>query len=195
MSSRRRTTLLVGALVSIGAVAVPSIVSTSAGAVPDERSSDAFEQQIPTVFVPIEHFRAYDTRTGTGEFDGKMVVGGDGPFDAARVVDVARRAGDEDPASREIPADAVAVSFNVTVAQTVGSGFVHVGAPTVQSGESSTVNWYDADQTVANGGVAIVGTTDAEVVLFVGVDIGGTSGASAHVIIDVTGYYVPADSV
>lgn len=150
--------------------------------------SQITEPVAPSLFVPVEHFRAMDSRDG----DGKMVVGGE-PDESVRFADLARRADDEF-STRKIPAEAVAVSFNVTVSQTEGQGFLHVGSPVEDPGEASTLNWYGDDQIVANSGVTIVGSTDADVVLFSRLTVGGEPGAAAQVIVDVTGYYIPAEA-
>ncbi len=190
MISTARRTIVASALLAAAAIAVPAIASTA----PDPAvQQPADEAQLavaaePSLFVPIEHFRADDSRTMEVGGVGRLTVGGN----ESDFIDFARREGDSFD-TRKIPKEATAVSFNLTVTQTEGRGFLHVDSPIGESTSgSSTVNWTGDGQTVANSGVTIVGTTDAEAVLFAVVSIGGAPGASAHVIADVTGYYIPA---
>ncbi len=184
MISATRRTIIASSVLAAAALAVPAIASTAPTPAADEAQLVAAE---PSLFVPIEHFRADDSRTTEVGGLGKLTVGGN----ESDFVDFARREGDSFD-TRRIPKEATAVSFNLTVTQTRGRGFLHVDSPIGESTSgSSTVNWTGDGQTVANSGVTIVGTTDAEVVLFAAVRIGGEPGASAHVIADVTGYYIP----
>ena len=186
MNTSPRAALIACAIVATGAIAIPAVASLSTDATQSPTAAAAEFGSVPSLFVPIEHFRAADSRTNGS----KLVVGGD-ESETIRFIDLARRDGDEF-GTRVIPAGTTAVSFNLTVAQTEGRGFVHMDSPVAERGESSTLNWTADGQTVTNSGVTIVGTTDAEAVLLAGVSIGGGDGAAAHIIIDVTGYYVPA---
>lgn len=88
------------------------------------------------------------------------------------------------------PDDAVAVTFNVTVTDTEGAGYVQIDGFTYATGETSTVNWSTAGLTVANGGVARL-TSAFDDPGALGVYLGGDTAAKAHVVIDITGYYMP----
>lgn len=93
-------------------------------------------------------------------------------------------------ATAAFPDDAVAVTFNVTVTDTEGAGYVQIDGYSYATGETSTVNWSGAGLTVANGGVARL-TTAFDDPAALGVYLGGNAAAKAHVVIDITGYYMP----
>ncbi|MEO6208458.1 MAG: hypothetical protein ABIP77_10970, partial [Candidatus Limnocylindrales bacterium] len=85
-----------------------------------------------------------------------------------------------------IPADAVAVTANLTVTGATSSGYVSIGPSMTASPTTSTIN-LARGQTLANGltlRVAPDGTVSAV--------FRGSGGATAHVILDVTGYYKAA---
>ena len=84
-----------------------------------------------------------------------------------------------------IPATAQAVSFNFTVVNTAGPGFLLVFPEGGAQPVVSTLN-YAVSQTVANAAVVPLGATGAITV------IPGVSGFD--LIIDVNGYYAPAGS-
>lgn len=94
-----------------------------------------------------------------------------------------------------IPDEATAVTFNITVADTRGSGFVQVTTGNRELGNTSTINWVQDGEVIANSGVtALFESTLAaneELENTFAVFIDGAEGGSAHVIIDITGYYTP----
>lgn len=104
-------------------------------------------------------------------FDSRQ-QGGPIPSDVPQVVDV------------QAPADAVAVAYNVTVTGTTSGGHAVVGPAGVALPTSSTINWFAANQTFANGYVSALGDS-GEVQLIV-------RGGTAQLILDVVGYYVAA---
>ena len=69
-------------------------------------------------FVPIAGYRTYDSRTDPGE-SGKIFIKSDRFVDAAVDLDGVER----------IPDQATGVTFNITVTQTEGWGYVQVAAP------------------------------------------------------------------
>ena len=82
-----------------------------------------------------------------------------------------------------VPADAVAVTANLTVTGATSSGYVAIGPSMTATPSTSTINLRKG-QTLANGltlRVAPDGTVSAV--------FRGAGGARAHVILDVTGYY------
>jgi hypothetical protein len=91
---------------------------------------------------------------------------------------------------RVLPDQAVAVSFNVTVTNTEGAGFLTIydTGPPVVPPKTSTVNWWQAGQTIANSGIVAVGRKP-EPGLYVGVLVGGNQWAKTNYIIDITGYF------
>ena len=132
-------------------------------------------------FVPVAGYRSYDSRIDPDE-SGKIYL------QEQRFVDAAVDLDHEE----QIPDEATAVTFNVTVTETESAGFVQVSSPGNTFGETSTVNWTSDGQTVANGGHTSLyeGATYENHLVF---HVGGAGGAGAHVIIDITGYYVPID--
>ena len=121
-----------------------------------------------SVFVPIDPARAYDSRSA-----GQTAL----PAGASRQVSVA--------AGGTVPANATGVAYNLTETDTTGAGFLSV-APGGQSTPAvSTINW-TGNQTMANS--TTVGVTNGAI----GVSAGGSG--SAHFIVDVVGYFVPAAS-
>lgn len=127
----------------------------------------------PSQFTEIEPVRVLDTRTTTGP------VWATAPL----LVDVT------DGGRVAIPEDATAVAYNITVTGQNSPGFATVTPGDVMSRpNSSTINWQQANQTLANG--FIVGLDDNRRIK---VFVGGTTGYS-QVIIDIMGYYSPGDS-
>ena len=82
-----------------------------------------------------------------------------------------------------VPAGATAISVNVTVTNTTGGGFLVVNPGGNTTVTSSSINWFAAGQTFANGIIAAI-NANREVTV-----IAGSSG-SADFILDVTGYYL-----
>ena len=80
-----------------------------------------------------------------------------------------------------IPAEATAVTFNLTVVDTIGRGFLAVAEGDAAATSASTINWSATGQVVANGSTVKL-NTDRQIKLF-----NGSSG-SAGFIIDITGY-------
>ena len=185
MQHSQRTTRTIGKATVIGTLAVVGgyLTSTLTASATDGTAAvapAAAAQAAPASgFVPISSYRSYDSRVDPDE-SGKIFL------EEQRFVDVALDLdGDE-----RIPDAATAVAFNVTVTQTEGEGYVQISPPGTAFGDTSTVNWTGPDQTVANGGSVLLyeGDTFENNLVF---HLDGAGGAGAHVIIDVTGYYVP----
>ncbi|MET3176379.1 UNVERIFIED_ORG: subtilisin family serine protease [Arthrobacter sp. UYCu721] len=119
---------------------------------------------VPGVFRSAAPFRALDTRSGSP-------VAGDGlvSFQVAGVNDV--------------PASATAVVFNLTVADAKSFGFVTAYATGTLRPNASNVN-FSAGQIVANAVTVPLGA-DGKVSLF------NRSSGAAHMLADVSGYFVP----
>ena len=83
-----------------------------------------------------------------------------------------------------------AVTYNITVTDTQGAGFLSVvptfGGPLGGQGNGSTINWSGPGQTIANATMVMTGSGSSITVY--------ASGGSAQVIVDVMGYFLP-DSV
>ena len=87
-----------------------------------------------------------------------------------------------------VPANAQAVTFNLTITQTEGAGFLGVvPADTAPDGSVSNINWVARDLDLANGGTTKLGP-DPEVGLGSVVVYCGGAGRT-HFLIDVTGYF------
>ena len=82
-----------------------------------------------------------------------------------------------------VPGGATAISVNVTVTGTVGTGFLAVndGGNTVIA--ASAINWFGPDQSAANSIIVPVNSARQVTVI-----AGG--GGSTHFILDVSGYYL-----
>lgn len=87
-----------------------------------------------------------------------------------------------------IPRSAAAVTFNLTITETAGRGFLAIYPAGTEYGGISTINWLEAGLDLANGGTVALGTSPFPPGQgSVSVDCGGAG--STHYIIDVTGYY------
>ena len=122
----------------------------------------------PSTYVPLTPSRVLDSRSGNGL---------SGPFTAGvpRTFQVGGVGG--------VPATATAVTGNLTVTGQSAAGWAYLGPDPVASPTSSTLNFPVGD-TRANGVTVALGA-------------GGTlsatlgSASSAHLVFDVTGYFVP----
>jgi hypothetical protein len=119
------------------------------------------------VFVPVAPCRLVDTRESSA---GKPDAGDD------VVVDVVGRCGVDDP-------DAVAAALTVTAVRPEGPGFVSIFPDGAPRPVASAVN-YRADDVIANLQLIQLGA---------GGRVAVHTSASAHLVIDVSGYFVPAD--
>jgi hypothetical protein len=87
-------------------------------------------------------------------------------------------------AANVVPAGATAVTFNLTVTGTTDSNFVSVVPGGATAFTASTLNWTGAGLSVANGGVCKLDAS-RQLKIFMGDQAG-----SAHIILDITGYYL-----
>ncbi len=141
-----------------------------------------------SVFVPIAPTRVYDSRWSavSGVTTGTLSVAST-PAANARLVSVAdgRSSATGAVASvNAIPTGATAVAYNLTISDTVGTGWLRVAPGGVVDGQSSTINWSRTGDVIANGTVTGVDAQRR-------ITVTGGGGGSTHVIIDITGYYVP----
>jgi len=119
---------------------------------------------------PINPARVYDSRLSGGP----LAAG------AVRRISVATAT----TGGGVVPSGAVAISFNLTIADTVGGGWLGVLPAGLPFGSTSTINWYANGQKLANGGIVKLGG-DRQV----DVGSGGKAGGSTQFILDITGYY------
>ena len=82
-----------------------------------------------------------------------------------------------------VPVGTKAVAANVTVTGTTGTNNICINPGGDTSHNSSTINWFASGQTIANGVTLSLNTTRQITA------VAGGQGGSAHVIIDITGYW------
>ena len=85
-----------------------------------------------------------------------------------------------------MPAEATAVTGNLTVTASTAPGFVFLGPDPVANPPSSTINFPLGDSR-ANGVTVALSATGTLSATY----IGTTAGSTTHLIFDVTGYFVP----
>lgn len=115
-------------------------------------------------FVPMAPVRVVDTRADSGL-----------PLNRDEVIVV--------NTSDDVPIGTTAIAFNVTVTGQSASGYVDV-APEGAPPGSSTVNWSRPFETIANGHIAKLSANRTFQITLESV-------GTAHVILDVTGYFAP----
>ncbi len=188
MNTTLRASILAVGLFAGGTLAGPVI--SAAGDDSSAATGSLAEAAPASLFVPIVAYRALDTRFGN-----KLDVEGDSFSENSPIV---RFFADLEVGSDifvKIPAEAVAVSYTITVAQTEGIGFLTVSPANVNSGgETSNINWTADGQQAANSGNVLLGANNdgGNGSDSLDVSIGGAAGAKTHVLIDITGYYLPA---
>jgi hypothetical protein len=121
-----------------------------------------------STYTPVSPVRLLDTRTGNG-LSGKFASR------SPRTFAIAGRGG--------IPADATAVTGNLTVVEQTSSGFLSLGPIPDASPSTSRLNFPSGDTRANNVTVRLSSSGGLS-----GVFVGG-SGARAHVLFDVTGYF------
>ena len=127
-------------------------------------------------FTSLQPARLLETRPGLTTVDGLFQGGGLVGRGQTIELTVADRGG--------VPLDAEAVALNVTVTESVGSGFVTVFPCGSQQPLASNLN-YVTGQTVPNAVITRIGSGGA-VCLFVS--------EGTHLVADVTGYFPPGSS-
>ena len=133
-------------------------------------------QPIPpsaTTYVSIDPVRLLDSRVGNG-------VSGRFRSNIARSFQITGRAG--------IPADAVAITGNLTVVGQTKAGYASLTPGATNTPRTSNLNFPVRD-TRANNATAILGSGGKLAAVYK-----APSGATTDLLLDVTGYFVPADS-
>jgi hypothetical protein len=122
-------------------------------------------------YHPLTPARILDTRNG---------IGSSGPLSShtARTFSVTGQGG--------VPSNATAVTGNLTVTAQTRGGYLFIGPVAVNDPTSSTINFPVGDDR-ANGADVALGAGGALSVTFVA----PAPGPTAHVIFDVTGYFMP----
>ena len=124
----------------------------------------------PSTYVPLNPARVLDTRYANGL---------SGVFNAnvPRTFQVTGRGG--------VPANAVAVTGNLTVTEQTAAGYVYLGPNPLPKPPSSTLNFPVGDNR-ANGVTVALGSSGSLSATYATV-----GGSTTHLIFDVTGYFVP----
>ncbi len=125
---------------------------------------------VPGQLVPVVPTRVLDTRSGLGGSVGVVRAGT--PITLTFPASV-------------VPANAAAVSLNVTSTSAAGPGFVSVYPSGITWPGTSNLNVTVANEIVANAVIARPGVNNSINIL---------TQSSMHVIVDVTGYWLPADT-
>jgi hypothetical protein len=79
---------------------------------------------------------------------------------------------------------AVAVTYNLTITQTIGAGNLALYRYGDPFPGVSSINWVRSNEDLANGGVVGLGS-----LYYANVLCGGLAGSSTHLVVDVTGYH------
>lgn len=129
-------------------------------------------------FHPIGPFRVYDSRQTGNTPNGRLARNSD------RVVSVkdARNADGSVATADVVPAGATAIAYNLTVTQPQGPNFLSITPGDATGFTASAIN-FNGSADIANGGIVRI-DADRQVKIFCGDQSG-----SAHVVLDVTGYY------
>jgi hypothetical protein len=129
-----------------------------------------------STFVPIAPVRVLDTRSASqvGPFSTPF------PSNEPRTFIVAGQGG--------IPADAVAITGNLTVTQQTAVGFVALTVAPTATPPSSTLNFPVGDNRANNATIPLSATGTLSAVFK------AVAGKSVHLIFDVTGYFLNNDS-
>jgi hypothetical protein len=149
--------------------AASAVIVTSS----DVSGKDVILPLAGATYIPLDPTRLLDTRNGTG-------LSGAFSSHVARTFQVT---------GGVVPAEATAVTGNLTVTQQSSLGFLFIGPVAMNNPTSSTLNFPLGDDranavTVALGAGGTLSVTYAA----------PTLGPTAHVIFDVTGYFVPEPS-
>jgi hypothetical protein len=123
-------------------------------------------------FVPMTPTRVLDSRNGTGGLSGAF------SSHVARTFGVSGHAG--------VPSSANAVTGNLTVTGQSSPGYLYIGPVAMNDPTSSTLNFPMSDDR-ANAVAVALGTGGTLSITYAA----PTSGPTAHVIFDVTGYFTP----
>jgi serine protease inhibitor ecotin len=126
-------------------------------------------------YVPLTPTRILDSRDGTGGLSGAF------SSHVARTFQVSGIGG--------VPSNATAVNGNLTVTQQSSLGYLYIGPVAMNNPTSSTLNFPTNDDR-ANGVTVALGAGGTLSVTYTA----PTSGPTAHVIFDVTGYFTPNTS-
>ena len=132
-----------------------------------------------STFVPIDPTRVYDSRS-PAPIPGSLSTGAQRVLSVRDGRDIAS-GGVTEPAL--VPFDASAISYNLTIARTVGNGYLSIAPGDAPRAKASSINWTGDAQTMANAGIVKIDGSGNVKVFCDG------PGGSTDLIVDVTGYY------
>jgi hypothetical protein len=126
----------------------------------------------PATYYPLTPRRVMDSRYGTGGVAGAF---------STRVPRTFQVTGD----ASGVPAQATAVTGILTITQARGSGYLYIGPEAISWPSSSSLNFTAGDDR-ANSVTVRLGGSGTLSITFV-----SNASATAYVLLDITGYYVP----
>ncbi len=176
------------------AVAMPAVAAMTAG-----RAAAGVEPENPLLSYrsALAPFRCYDSRWTSSTGGGPTLTLGRLSTGQTRTVSVWPEFNTSGTAATyvrsAIPASTsiLAVTFNLTVVNTLSTGYLMVG-PGGTVPTSSHINWFGAGQILANAGTMRIYPGEIGDVQTIEVRAGGPAGSSTHFVVDVTGWYVVA---
>jgi hypothetical protein len=170
-----QTTMTLTTVAAVGHAYMVSIFPTAA----DNLCNGVVYQYLPPTrgYVAVTPYRAYDSRWGGGL--GRMLAGTNRRLNT----DQSHDAVGATLLTNLVPLGATAVTFNLTLADTAGSGFLAVVPGDATGFSASTINWFTDGQILANA--SSVGIDSLRTIK---VFSGG--GGSTDFLIDITGYYI-----
>lgn len=130
-------------------------------------------------FYAVTPSRAYDSRVGTYPQNGSLGGSQNRTLSVANSYDAYGVL----LTTNFVPAGATAVMANITIVETVGSGFLTVNPGGVTTANSSTINWSTSGQILANG-IALTLNGSRQVTV-----VNGSAG-STQFLIDIVGYWL-----
>jgi hypothetical protein len=169
------TTCVVYPLTNGTAYTFTVVATNGVGPGPASAASNSVTPLGGATYFPLTPTRILDTRTGTG-------LSGPSSSHVARTFQVTG-------GSSGVPAIASAVTGNLTVTGQTSNGYLYLGPVAMNDPTSSTLNFPVGDDR-ANGVTVALGAGGTLSVTFVA----PAPGPIAHVIFDVTGYFVPGSS-
>ncbi len=132
-------------------------------------------------FHALAPFRAYDSRAAAPS-PGILTSG------SSRTISIADTRDNSGVVTQTntVPANAIAVTANVTVTGTTGGGgFLSINPGGNTSQATSAINWFGAGQNIANGLTLTLNTSRQVTVV-----CGSGTGSDTHFIVDISGYYL-----
>lgn len=130
-------------------------------------------------FVAVTPKRVFDSRWAG--FGGILTTGTDRTISVADGRDLSTGAVD---LANLVPVGTTAIQFTLTCTNTASKGFFAATPGGTSAYSASSINWFGASQSIANTTMTTVDAT-RNIKLY----CGGT-GASAHAIVDIVGYYL-----